>query len=433
MLNTAILVLMLAGEDKESQVAELTALAEAAGAEVMGVVTQKKSKIEAATYIGSGKAEEVRQMVEDNECDLVIFNDELSGSQIRNLEKITGARIVDRTLLILDIFADRAKSNIAKLQVDLARQRYKLPRLVGFGGELSRTGAGGGSGGVRVGTRGAGEQKLELDRRTIQKRIAELEKQIKEAEEARETQRARRERNEVPVVALVGYTNSGKSSVMNKILEMTGSEEDTQKKRVFEKDMLFATLDTFSRGIEFDDKSAIILTDTVGFVSKLPHSLVRAFRSTLEEAALADLLVQVVDSANTDRHFQMKVTDEVLNAIGAGNIPMITAYNKVDLLNEGEFENGTESAEDPLYMGDSGVMISAKTGEGMDDLIDMIREKLFGGRRQVRLLIPFSEGALQSYLQDKYSFELEWTESGALMEAAIDREDYERYKQFIVE
>ncbi len=417
--NRAVLMLMFKeNKNTENQIGELKALAEAAGAEVMAVCTQIKDRVDAATYIGSGKAEQVRDLVRENECDLVIFNNELSGSQIRNLEEIIGARIVDRTLLILDIFAERAKTNIARLQVDLARQRYKLPRLVGFGGQLSRTGAGGGSGGVRVGTRGAGEQKLELDRRAIQKRITELERQIKEAEENREIQRSKREKNDVPIVALVGYTNAGKSSVMNYMIESCRS--DAEKKRVFEKDMLFATLDTYSRAIEFDDKSHIILVDTVGFVSNLPHGLVRAFRSTLEEAALADLLVQVVDVANADMNFQMDVTKEVLGAIGAGDIAMITAYNKCDIAPDAE-----------VFVGD-GVKISAKTGEGMDELVHKIKAHLFSDRKNVRLLLPFSEGTAQSYIQSKYQATIEWVESGALVDVGLDAQDYAKFERFLV-
>ncbi|MDO4754362.1 MAG: GTPase HflX [Bacillota bacterium] len=422
-MNKAILVLMFkdSGDvDANHVIEELKSLAEAAGAEVMGVVTQNKDKVEAATYIGSGKAEQVRDMVLENECDLAIFNDELSGSQIRNLEEIIGARIVDRTLLILDIFADRAKTNIARLQVDLARQKYKLPRLVGFGGQLSRTGAGGGSGGVRVGTRGAGEQKLELDRRAIQKRITELERQISEAEESREIQRSKREKNEIPIVALVGYTNAGKSSVMNYFIEKYTAHDEADKKKVFEKDMLFATLDTYSRHIVFEDKSQMILVDTVGFVSKLPHGLVKAFKSTLEEAALADLLVQVVDVANVDSKFQKEVTLDVIHTIGAGEIPMITALNKADLL-----------ADRDLYVAEDELMISAKTGEGMDTLSKKIRAHLFGERIQATLLIPFGEGAVQNYLQNKYAADLEWTEKGAMIRTALDRADYERYRDFI--
>lgn len=418
-MNKAILLLFFKeNEGVELAVQELTALAEAAGAEVAGHLVQIKSSIDAATYVGKGKAEEARAMVEANDCDLVIFNDELSGSQIRNLEEAIGVRIVDRTLLILDIFAERAQTMIAKLQVELARQRYKLPRLIGFGGELSRTGAAGGSGGVRVGTRGAGEQKLELDRRAISRRIAELERQIEEAEQDRVVQRSKRERNEVPVVALVGYTNAGKSSVMNYILKATGQDVE---KHVFEKDMLFATLDTYSRRIQFDDKSIIILVDTVGFVSKLPHSLVRAFRSTLEESALADLLVQVVDTANTDREFQMNVTADVLKTIGAGAIPMITAFNKVDLVDE------------PFYKGEDAVAISSKTGEGMDVLIDMIREKLFGSRKEVLLLIPFDKGSDASYIQNKYNAEVEYVAEGSKIKVRLDDADAGRFHTYVVE
>lgn len=422
-MNKAILVLMFKDNiQTDNVIEELKSLAEAAGAEVMGVVTQNKDKVEAATYIGSGKAELVRDMVHENECDLAIFNDELSGSQIRNLEEIIGVRIIDRTLLILDIFAERAKTNIAKLQVDLARQKYKLPRLVGFGGQLSRTGAGGGSGGVRVGTRGAGEQKLELDRRAIQKRITELERQIQEAEESREVQRSRREKNEIPIVALVGYTNAGKSSVMNYFIEQYCKDDEAYKKKVFEKNMLFATLDTYSRHIVFEDKSQIILVDTVGFVSRLPHGLVKAFKSTLEEAALADLLVQVVDVANVDSSFQKEVTLDVIRNIGAGDLPMLTAYNKVDLLETRDF-----------FVGDEEIAISTRTGEGMDELSRKIRGKLFGDRKNVALLLPFEEGASQSYLQNKYAAALEWTDKGALIRTSLDRADFERFRNFIVE
>lgn len=422
-MNKAILVLMFKDNvETDNVIEELKSLAEAAGAEVMGVVTQNKDKVEAATYIGSGKAEQVRDMVLENECDLAIFNDELSGSQIRNLEEIIGVRIIDRTLLILDIFADRAKTNIAKLQVDLARQKYKLPRLVGFGGQLSRTGAGGGSGGVRVGTRGAGEQKLELDRRAIQKRITELERQIREAEESREVQRSRREKNEIPIVALVGYTNAGKSSVMNFFIEQYCKDDEADKKKVFEKNMLFATLDTYSRHIVFEDKSQIILVDTVGFVSRLPHGLVKAFKSTLEEAALADLLVQVVDVANVDSSFQKEVTLDVIRNIGAGELPILTAYNKVDLLETRDF-----------FVGEDEIAISTRTGEGMEELSRKIKGKLFGDRRHVALLLPFEEGAAQSYLQSKYAADLEWTDRGALIRTSLDRADYERYRNFIVE
>lgn len=399
--------------DKQQQdaVEELRSLAEAAGAEVVGISVQNRPKIDAATYIGKGKAEETAQIVRNEDASLVIFNQELSGSQIRNLEEIMGVKVIDRTLLILDIFAVRAESKIAKLQVDLAQQKYRLPRLVGFGGELSRTGAG-------IGTRGAGEQKLELDRRVIRRRINELEGQIKDAEKHRATQKSRRDRNNIPTVALVGYTNAGKSSLMNKILQMTDSSKD---KEVFQKDMLFATLDTYARKIKFADKSEIILMDTVGFVSDLPHGLVSAFKSTLEVAADADLLVQVIDLTNVDREFQTDVTEQTLKQIGAAGIPMIKAYNKCDI------------ADEIGFIGSDSALISAKTGEGIQNLIDRIKADLFASRKNVKMHIPFSEGAASSYLQEKYSSEVEFVEDGVYITASIDPEDYGRYKAFVIE
>ncbi len=293
----------------------------AAGAEVLEMMIQNKSTIEAATYIGSGKVEEVKMAVIALEANLVIFNDELSGAQIRNLEDAFGVSVVDRTALILDIFALRAKTKIAKLQVELAQLKYRMPRLTGQGKSLSRTGGG-------IGTRGLGEQKLEIDRRRIKSQIDDIRKQIKETEKHRETQRQLREKNEVPVVALVGYTNAGKSSLMNYLIAHTG-EEDLEK-QVFEKDMLFATLDTYNRRIVLEDKKAFILTDTVGFVSKLPHSLIDAFKATLEEALHADLLLHVVDISNPYYEMQIKVTHEVLRELKADQKKSVTLYNKID-------------------------------------------------------------------------------------------------------
>lgn len=403
--------------NSEKSLNELTALAEAAGAEVVGFSVQNRQSICAATYIGSGKLEEVARAVSIEEANLVIFNNELSGSQLRNIEEVVGTRIIDRTMLILDIFAIRAKTKIAKLQVSLAQEKYKLPRLIGFGGELSRTGSSGGGGGVRVGTRGAGEQKLELDRRAIKRRITEFERQIAQAEASRKTQSARRKKNHMPIVAIVGYTNSGKSSLMNHFIEEGGDEE----KKVFEKDMLFATLDTYNRSVELNNKSKIILTDTVGFVSNLPHGLVRAFRSTLEEAASADLLIEVVDLSNPDYAFQESVTKETLNLIGASNIPVIKAYNKIDLTDER-----------PILDQDS-VFICAKTGENISQLVEMIEHELFSNRVKVKLEIPFSKGDISSNLQEKYDVEIDYTQMGYELIAELEPEDAKRLSQYIKE
>ena len=286
-------------------------------------MVQTLEKPNTATLIGKGKVRELSEMCAAMEADTVVFNEELSGVQMRNLEEALGTRIIDRTVLILDIFAGRATSVEGKLQVELAQLRYRLPRLTGFGKALSRLGGG-------IGTRGPGEKKLETDRRHISNRIDDIKEELKKAELSRRVQRSGREKSGLPVVALVGYTNSGKSAIMNSLLAM--SEKDD--KMVRSEDMLFATLDTKHRKITLEQGNEFILIDTVGFVSKLPHSLVEAFKSTLEEVRYADLLVHVVDSSYEDRDFQIEVTDRVVEELGAGNKDMIMAYNKMDLADE---------------------------------------------------------------------------------------------------
>ncbi len=396
-------------EESMNELAELTL---AANAEVADIIIQNKAKIEVATYIGTGKVEEVRVAVEDTQSNIVIFNDELSGSQIRNLEALIGVTIIDRTALILDIFAIRAQSKIAKLQVELAQLKYRLPRLIGMNGNLSRTGGG-------IGTRGPGEQKLELDRRKIQDRIDEIRRQIGEAEKNRVVQRQQREKNEVPIVALVGYTNAGKSSMMNKLIALS-DEEDTER-HVFEKDMLFATLDTYSRRIILDDKKTFVLTDTVGFVSKLPHSLVSAFKATLEEALNADLLLQVVDYSNEYYPMQMKVTEQVLKELKASHIPMLTLYNKID------------RASQVMTPGPDEIMVSAKTGENIETLITEIKKRLFSDHKEAVFLIPYNEGAIASYLCETYKVnDMQYEENGTLIKANVSIADYNRYESYLV-
>ena len=276
-------------EDISYSMEELKGLAEAANAEVLGMMTQNLERPNTATLIGKGKVEELAELVKNMEADTVIFNDELSGMQLRNLEDALDVRVIDRTILILDIFADRASSREGKLQVELAQLQYRMPRLIGFGKSLSRLGGG-------IGTRGPGEKKLETDRRHIEKRMLDIKAELDQIKNTRSVQRARREKNEVPVVALVGYTNSGKSALMNRILAKTEKNEE-ERKIVFEKNMLFATLDVAQRSVILDSNHQFILIDTVGFVSKLPHSLVNAFKAALEEVTYADLLVHVVDSS----------------------------------------------------------------------------------------------------------------------------------------
>ena len=396
----------------EDSVNELAELAMAANAEVVDIIIQNKSKIEAPTYIGSGKVEEVKESVMDTEADIVIFNDELSGAQMRNLEEIIGVPVVDRTALILDIFALRAQTKIAKLQVELAQLKYRLPRLIGINKNLSRTGGG-------IGTRGPGEQKLEIDRRRIQERIDEIGKQISEADKNRVVQKQLREKNEVPVVALVGYTNAGKSSLMNCLIG-TSTDADLER-HVFEKDMLFATLDTYNRRIVLDDKKEFILTDTVGFVSKLPHSLVNAFKATLEETLHADLLLHVVDANNDSYAMQMEVTNQVLGELKALNIPMITVYNKID------------KGHSVMTQEENSVFISAKTGENISTLVEVIKNKIFSDHVMVKFLIPYTDGSAASYLCETYKvMELEYLEVGTQIVAEVSVADYNRYQKYLV-
>lgn len=401
--------------DIEYSMDELKELSFAAEVEVVGMTIQNKKTVDAAFYIGSGKVEEVRQLAEANDANLIIFNDELSGSQIRNLENAIGMKVIDRTTLILDIFAKRATNRVSKLQVELAQLKYRRSRLIGLGGALSKTGAG-------VGTRGPGEQKLELDKRRINDRISEIAKQLDEEKQVRVTMRSQRQKNEIPIVALVGYTNAGKSSVMNRLLDMTNPEEPDKK--VFEKNMLFATLDTYNRRIELADNRAFVLVDTVGFVSKLPHSLVEAFKATLEEVTEADLLIHVLDVTNSNMSNQKYITDQVLREIGVKDKETIYVYNKVDLLEHPE----------NLLDGPHALKISAKTGLNMDVLIEKIRSIIFSDIVKVKMLLPFSEGQVYSYLCDKHHvLSTEYLAEGTMIEVEIDPIDLGRYRAFVVE
>ena len=345
-------------EDISYSMAELKGLAEAANVEVLGQMVQNLERPNTATLIGKGKVEELTQLVQNMEADTVIFNDELTGMQLRNLEDAVGVRVIDRTILILDIFAARASSREGKLQVELAQLQYRMPRLTGFGKSLSRLGGG-------IGTRGPGEKKLETDRRHIEKRMLDIKAELAQIKNTRSVQRARREKNQVPVVALVGYTNSGKSALMNRILAKTEKNED-ERKVVFEKNMLFATLDVQQRSVVLDSNHQFILIDTVGFVSKLPHSLVNAFKATLEEVTYADLLIHVVDASYENHDFHIDVTDQVLSEIGAGNKEKILAFNKIDLV---------DAAVVVPRPGTENLFISAREDINVDRLLDMIRSK----------------------------------------------------------
>lgn len=406
----AILVGAYKKEKIDYSMEELAGLAEAAGGEVLGVMVQKIEKVNTGTYIGKGKVLELSEMCQMLEADTVIFNDELSGMQIRNLEEVTGVRVIDRTILVLDIFASRANSKEGKLQVELAQLQYRMPRLLGFGKSLSRLGGG-------IGTRGPGEKKLETDRRHISKRMDDIREELKQLNATRIIQRSKREKSEIPVVALVGYTNAGKSALMNRIL----SDIEKEEKSVGSKDMLFATLDVQQRSIKLDDKKEFILIDTVGFVSKLPHSLVDAFKATLEEVLYADLLVHIVDASYENYDFQIEVTEDVINQLGAGDKEKIVVYNKFDLL-EKEIIDAS---------GYENIQISAKTGYNVDLLIEKIKSKIFAGNVHIELLVPYDRGDVVSYVCENGSVDvIEYKENGTYIKVELSLADYNRVKKY---
>lgn len=375
-------------EDFEHSMEELGNLANACDIEVAAVLTQKAERIHPAHYIGSGKIEELSDLLKMLETTIVIFNDELSPSQVRNLEKKLDAAVLDRTTLILNIFAERARSRESQLQVELARLQYVLPRLSGISSSSGRQ-----RGGVGTKNRGSGETKLELSQRRIEEKITELNRELELLVSQRQTQRRRRQKTEMPVVSLVGYTNTGKSSLMNAMLD---KYDAASEKAVLAKDMLFATLQTSVRQISLPDRKRFLLTDTVGFVSKLPHHLVKAFRSTLEEVLESDLLLHVVDASNPDAEQLIEVTNQTLKELGADKIPVVYVYNKIDL---------SSGLMKEIQVRKPAVFVSAKAGQGLDQLEDAIKEQLFGHYERVALNIPYDQGYLLSYFHEHANVE----------------------------
>lgn len=401
--------------DTNESMEELKELTKAAGAEVVGSLIQNKHSVDAAYYIGKGKVEEIRAYSDSLDATLVIFNDELSGAQIRNIENVVGRKVIDRTTLILDIFAQRALSKEGKLQVELAQLKYRLPRLYGMGGEMSRTGAG-------IGTRGPGEQKLEIDKRHILNKAADIRRELKEVKKNRETQRVKRLKSNIPIVALVGYTNAGKSTLLNELIKTHKDYE--QEKEVFVKDMLFATLDVTLRKALLPNKKEFLVVDTVGFVSKLPHDLVEAFKATLEEVQYADLILHVIDATNTSYELQKSTTEGVLKELGVNDKKHILVYNKVDKL---ELDIYPKSQEDIVY-------ISAKQGINMDKLLNMIEIALMENTYSVSLMLPYEKGDIFSRIKDKYNVEnFEYGESGITLDVDLDEEDFNIYREYILE
>ncbi|PEV37598.1 GTPase HflX [Bacillus thuringiensis] len=415
-LQRAVLVGVNVGneDDFAYSMEELTNLAEACDVEVIGQVTQNLQRVNPSHYIGKGKIEEVAAYVQEIDANMVIFNDELSPSQIRNLEEDLDCKVIDRTILILDIFAQRAKTKEAQLQVEVAHLQYMMPRLIGLRESLGRQ-----SGGVGTKNKGVGEKKLELDRRKIEEQISVLNKDLEALVAQRQTQRKQRKKNEIPVVALVGYTNAGKSTTMNAMLEIYNG---TEEKQVFEKDMLFATLETSVRNIDLPDNKSFLLTDTVGFVSKLPHHLVKAFRSTLEEVAEADLLIHVVDYANPNYEQLIDITNETLKKIGVENIPTIYAYNKSDMVDV----EISKVQEDRVYL-------SAKKHVGIEELVEMIRSHIYKEYTKCEMLIPYDQGQVVSYFNNHaHVLSTSYENEGTKLQIECKTSDYEKYKHFAI-
>lgn len=392
---------------------ELRALAETAGAEAVAMTIQRRPAPDARTFIGEGKAEEVKQLAQANEATLILFDNELSPSQTRNLEELTGCTVLDRSALILDIFAQRARTGEGKLQVELAQYQYILPRLAGMWTHLVRQTAGGGK--SPIGTRGPGETQLETDRRHIRQRIDKLKADLEQVRQVRAVQRRQRKKTELPMVAIVGYTNAGKSTLLN---TLTGAGIPAN-------DRLFDTLDPTTRKKRISDTQEILLSDTVGFIRKLPHHLVSAFKATLEELAYADLLLHVVDVSDEDWRIQAETVDRVVAQLGAQDIPRLMVYNKADKC---------EPDAIPYFRPDEGVAISAKTGEGIDNLLAAIEHALGRGKHKVKLLIPYSDGAVLDMLhREAQIVSTDYAAAGTVVEAVVDEKTYGRVRDYLTE
>ena len=388
----------------DENIEELEALLETAGGFCTGKILQNRHAPDAHSFIGEGKAEEVRMLAEATEATMVVFDNELSPGHIRALEEILGLPVLDRSALILDIFAQRAKTKEGRLQVELAQYKYLLPRLSGMGKNLSRQGGG-------IGTRGPGETKLESDRRHIRERIARLEHELEQVRQVRGVQRERRQKNSVPVVAIVGYTNAGKSTLLNKLTD-AGIPANNR---------LFDTLDTTSRQLKVSDNLDVILSDTVGFIAKLPHHLVDAFRATLEELEYADLLLHVIDSADPNREEHIQVVEKLIDKLAKPGTKTLRCYNKADLVSPEE-----------IPIGEDVVRMSAKQGFGMDDLLKAIEKTLDQGRHHIIVTLPYSMGGMLDTLHSGAQvLSVDYTGEGIVVETIVDPVLYGKLREFI--
>ena len=412
---------ILVGSDTRESLEELKELTKACDIPVLESVYQSRNKIDAAFYIGRGKVLEIAQLRQKLRANVVIFDDELSGSQVRNLEAAIGAKVIDRTTLILEIFARRAKSREAKIQVELAQLKYRMSRLQGLGTIMSRTGGG-------IGTKGPGEKKLETDRRHIKEQIYDLNDELKKIKKIRETQREKRNKESIPKVSLVGYTNAGKSTLRNALCDVAAQKEVVGKEKVFEADMLFATLDITTRAIVLKNKGVITLTDTVGFVRKLPHDLVEAFKSTLEEVIYSDLLCHVVDTSSDTAIEQIKAVEEVLSELGASDKKTILVLNKIDKATEEQLENVKKATSEYET-----IEISAREGINLEELLGLIEENLPYKMKKCEYLIPYDRSDMNSFLhRNGRVLEEDYRENGTFMFVEVDEESYNKSKDYII-
>lgn len=412
---------ILVGSDTRESLEELKELTKACDIPVLESVYQSRNKIDAAFYIGRGKVLEIAQLRQKLRANVVIFDDELSGSQVRNLEAAIGAKVIDRTTLILEIFARRAKSREAKIQVELAQLKYRMSRLQGLGTIMSRTGGG-------IGTKGPGEKKLETDRRHIKEQIYDLNDELKKIKKIRETQREKRNKESIPKVSLVGYTNAGKSTLRNALCDVAAQKEVVGKEKVFEADMLFATLDITTRAIVLKNKGVITLTDTVGFVRKLPHDLVEAFKSTLEEVIYSDLLCHVVDTSSDTAIEQIKAVEEVLSELGASDKKTILVLNKIDKATGEQLENVKKATSEYET-----IEISAREGINLEELLGIIEENLPYKMKKCEYLIPYDRSDMSSFLhRNGRVLEEDYRENGTFMFVEVDEESYNKSKDYII-